>query len=130
MADKQQKAIENLSEYLRKRGLYEDSVPLYEGDSLDNIILKDDELLAGAAAIARNERAVQAVIRVRILKLQRELVLSCAPEEVMVYRQAIVEIASILTDLEKYKKEYERREGARINHEGKEGGTPQSGPML
>lgn len=130
MDPKAPKTVESLSEYLRARKLYDDTLPLYENDPLDDIILKDDELLAGAAGVARMEKAIHAIVRVRILKLQRELVLSCVPEEVMVYRQAIVELAAILKDIERYKQEYERREASRTNQDGKGGGTPQSGPAL
>lgn len=129
MAEKPKMQVENLSEYLRARGLYEDLVPLYANDPLDDFILKDDELLAGAAAIAMHERAAHAVVRVVLLRIQRELVLNCIPEEVPVLRQALVEVASILTDLKKYRMEYERREATRINQEGKEGGTPPTAPI-
>lgn len=126
MADANQKFLQSLSEHLRTRGLYEDSIPLNTTDPLDNLILNDEQLLASVAGLHDKIGAITALLKVRILKLQRELVMKCVPEEVMVYRQAIKEIADILDDVKKYRNEYERRTSACNKEEGQVEGTPEN----
>lgn len=101
---------EQLSEYLRTRNVYLDDFPLWDVTaSVENIILHDTEKLAKVAGLSNFKGALQDVIRVRCLKLQRILVMSAVPEEVVVLRQAIVELSKVLEDIDMYRKEYERR---------------------
>lgn len=109
-------ATQLLEKYLIERGLFQptDLVKSIVSGKKDvpvgEEILNNEELLAQCAGMYQNnQRALEAVIRARILPLVLELVLRAYPQETIVLRQSILEIAAILDDLKKYNDEYTRR---------------------
>lgn len=91
-------------------------------------ILADDQLLAEIAGIWRGHRkAIETLLQARIQPIREELVLKAYPAEVVVLRQAIVEIGALATDLETYAAEHERRTKAKEGQEPTdEGDNPSS----
>jgi hypothetical protein len=74
-------------------------------------ILDDETLLARVAAI--DQGAFEAVIGARINAIADDLIGNASPAEVIIFRQAIVEITTTAADLEKYRAEHKRREDAK-----------------
>lgn len=90
-----------LSDYLKKRGLQLE--PLKIGE---NRGITEKELgLIGTIS----EEALLALLQPRVHSIMDELVVKAEPEEVLVLRQAIVEVGGIIDDYRAYKKEIERR---------------------
>ena len=109
-----------MEKYLIERGLFEPTNvvrALVSGKKevpVGEEILGNDELLAQCAGIYQNNyKALEAVIRARILPLVIELVLKAYPQETIVIRQSILEISAILEDFKKYSDEYTRRKEAK-----------------
>lgn len=102
---------QSLEQYLYNRGLKLDASDV--GSDKD-IILDDNELLAQAAGLKQDsEKILTMIIQNRINKIGNELLLKAIPQEMTVLRQAIVEVAKILEDIEIYAIEYrKRKEGA------------------
>ena len=118
-----------LERYLTERGLFEptDVVKAIVSGRKDvpvgEEILGNEELLAQCAGIYQNNyKTLEAVIRARIYPLVIELVMRAYPQETIVIRQSILEIAAILDDFKKYSDEYTRR--TEIKNRGGGGGTP------
>lgn len=97
-----------LSEYLRNRGLSFDPVEIDKG--LDPIM--GDELLIKEAAELWDSKnpIIRMVLQARINSIGKLILEKCTPEEVLVYRQALVEISSLIDDFEAYKGEHGRRQ--------------------
>lgn len=86
-----------LEKYLLDRGLSEPD------RELDREILETPELLAKAAtAWSHGKEGILLVVRSRLMKIRQELLFKAVPQEVMVLRQALVEVASLLDDFERY----------------------------
>lgn len=109
-----------LEKYLLERGLFEPAdvvkalVSGQESIPIGEEILNNDELLAQCAGMYQNNRkALEAVIKARILPLVIELVMKAQPQETIVIRQSIIDIAAILEDFRKYNEEYMRREAGK-----------------
>ena len=97
-----------LSEYLRNRGLSFDPVEIDKG--LDPI-LGDEMLIKEAAELWESKSPlIRLVLQARINSIAKLIIEKCPPEEVLVLRQAIVELGAIESDFEAYKGEYGRRE--------------------
>lgn len=109
-----------LDKYLTERGLFEPGElvkAIAQGGKevlIGQEILNDDEVLARVAgAWQSNYSAIEAVIKARIYAIVVEMVMSAYPQEVIVLRQSMVEIAKILEDFKKYNEEHLRREEAK-----------------
>lgn len=105
-----------LEKYLVERGLFEPTdvvkaiVSGKQEVPVGEEILNNDDLLGQCAGMYQNnQRALEAVIRARILPLVVELVMRAYPQETIVIRQSILEVAKILDDFKKYSDEYTRR---------------------
>lgn len=89
--------------YILSRGLIEPNTDFRK------VVFEDKELLSAAAGIYRGSKhIIEAVIRARIGVIEHELVTEAEPYEVLFLRQAMVEVAMIFDDFEKYAAEYER----------------------
>lgn len=98
---------DNLSDYLlsRKLNLSPESV-INKNDP----VLEDDDILSRVSTIwADNKETITMVIQARVNIIAERLLKNAIPEEVIVLRQAIVEVGAILGDFEAYAQEYERR---------------------
>lgn len=95
-----------LEQYLFARGLVDPKL------DPNKAILENDELL-GKIANAWNNKdfqdAMLAVIRVRLDAIREELLFKAIPQEVLVLRQSLIDVASIIPDFEKYAEEHKRR---------------------
>lgn len=94
--------MSTLSEYLKQRGLNLDPKPL--GEAL-NLISEED--LTKICDLS--EEALILLIQPRLDVIGKELLHDAIPEEVVVLRQAIVEIGGLIDDKRAYAKEMERR---------------------
>lgn len=80
------------------------------GEDMDATILANDELLSAIAGLWRNSKhVIEAIIKARIYPIQMELVREATPYEVPILRQAMIEVAFIGDDFERYAREFERR---------------------
>lgn len=97
------------------RGLIEPGV------DMEALVLENDAFLAELAGIWRSHpEAIKALLRARIYPIERDLVGNATPAEVIILRQAIIEVALIGDDLERYATEFERREKLRKEGEGEQ----------
>lgn len=108
--------LELLENYLLNRPLFEpknivDAVISGKTEvSIGEEVLNNDELLTKCAGIYQdNQKTLEAVIRSRMFPLIVELVLSAEPQETIVIRQSILELAGLLDDFKKYHEEFLRR---------------------
>lgn len=99
--------MDTLSNYLRKRGLDLNSLAIQKEEDL--ILQNDDFLREIAETYQTHQSVIRLVLQARINALGKYLLDKAIPEEVIVYRQAMVEIGAIVDDLEKYVSEHERR---------------------
>src|SRR4051794_1659721 len=105
----------DLQAYLIERELYAPDTDVKQA------ILEDDALLAELAGIwLGHKTALQKLLQARIQPIREKMVLRAHPAEVMVLRQAIVELGALFSDLEGYAAEHERRSKA------KEGTQPEA----
>lgn len=112
-----------LSEYLKKRGLNTDPLPIGEERKLT------DETLALVKGIQRN--ALIALIQPRVDEIRDYLIEKAIPEEVPVMRQALVEIGGIIDDFDRYNKEADvRRELRDEENKGTETEEAQPSPPV
>lgn len=97
-----------VEKYLIERGLFEPIMGLKaEGP---NPIMDSDELLARAGGMFDTYSDVLALIlKEKIKAIVEALVIEAPPAEVMVLRQAMLEVASIYDEAEKYSIEYQKR---------------------
>lgn len=94
-----------LESYLISRGLYDPK------QDTKKEILENEALLSAIAGAWNNDKeAIQTVVRARLDVIRDTLLLEAVPQEVMVLRQALLEVAAILTDFESYYEEYQRRQ--------------------
>lgn len=91
----------SVAEYLIGRAL---SAPKLDADKA---IVENDDILARIAGL--DEEALAALIEARLQPIREELIAKATPPEVLVLRQALVEVSALLIDHEKYKQEYKRR---------------------
>lgn len=113
-----------LTTYVISRGLIEPGVDAREA------ILSSAELLPQAAGLWRDKKSVvEAVLKARIYAIERELVQNAMPAEVIILRQAMIEVAMIGEDLEAYAQEYERRKKAADAPAGGQGLSPPVGAL-
>lgn len=111
-------------QYLIRRGLVKPN------EDMNETLLGNDEFLAEIAGIWEGHpHALKAIIQARVHKVTAELVQEATPYEVIILRQAMVEVAALYDDFERYAQEYRRRkphneEGAVESGEGQpEAGT-------
>lgn len=106
MTDKKQ---QTLSDYLKSRDIQfpQTQVDLFQEGEQGAEALKN-----AAQAWSSNEAGIRAVIEHRVGKIRSELLLKAAPEEVIVLRQSLVELVSILDDFKQATAEFKRREDA------------------
>lgn len=96
-----------LSEYLRQRSLVIDPVAI---EQEEDAVLADEALLKEAAELWESKKSLLTMaVQARINAILKYQVNKAIPEEVMVYRQAVIELGALLTDFEKYKGEHGRR---------------------
>ena len=96
-----------ISSYLRTRGLHLDATII---EANNDPILADAGLTREAGEMwETKEPLITMVLQARINALGDYLIKKAIPEEVMVYRQAIVEIGAIISDLRSYHAEYKRQ---------------------
>jgi len=87
---------DNLSKYLLERGVNITS------NDLDPKITEDTVLLGKVAgAWKTNKEEITAVIQARMNRIREDLILNCIPQETVVLRQVLVELAGIIDDFEK-----------------------------
>lgn len=102
-----------LEKYLLETAVYDPA------HALSDEILDQDELLGSVAqAWTTNGDAIRAVVRQRLSKIRTALVMTATPYEVLPLRQALVEVAAILEDFERYTAEADAR------HKQDEEGSP------
>lgn len=97
---------ELLEQYLLARGLYDPKI------DPNKALLENDELLGKVANLWNNpdsKEALLAIVRIRLDVLREELLFKAVPQEVLVLRQALLEVAAIIPDFEKYAEEHKRR---------------------
>ena len=111
-----------LSEYLKSRGLSYDPLPIGEKRELT------DEQVSKVGAIS--EEALTLLIQQRIDSVADELVMNAVPEEVVVLRQAIVELGGLVDDLRKIKKESDTRRELSDKSKEPEETQPQTSPPV
>lgn len=94
-----------LEKYLLEREL---SIPHTD---LDAEILSSPEKLQCVAGVwvGEGKKGIKLAVEARIMKLREEIELRAPPQEVIVLRQSIVDLASLLEDFENYAQENERR---------------------
>jgi len=99
----------DLSTYLKERDIEfpKPQVDLYQEGEQGAEALKN-----ASEAWSSHQAGIRAVIEHRIGKMREELLLRARPEEVMVIRQALVEVVSILDDFKQATAEFKRREDA------------------
>lgn len=108
-------ANEKLQEYLLGRELLDPAqvVDIATSDVAINVrdaILEDNETLARVAGMWESNRsALEKVLKVRILDIAVNLLVSAKPEETIVLRQVMLELAEVLKDFEKYHTEFTKR---------------------
>lgn len=117
-----------LSEYLLSRGLSLDPAVI-EGDY--DAVMSNEALLQEAAELwTAHKGLITAILQARINALGRQILIKAIPQEVIVLRQAVVEVGALTDDFEKYKGEWERRKApdkpaedapTEVVSEGKEG---------
>lgn len=94
----------SLEQYLLSRELTEPD------RDLDTEILDTPELLSKAAAAwLDSKEGIRLVVRSRLMKVRQELIFTAIPQEVPVLRQALLELANLLDDFERYANENARR---------------------
>lgn len=99
--------MQTLSEYLLNRGLSLDPV---EVDKKTDPILESPELTKEAAELWETKQPLLTMVfQARINAIANKILTDCVPQEVVVLRQALVEIGALVTDFEKYKGEYGRQ---------------------
>ena len=103
----------SLSEYLRARGLSLDPTEIAEG--LDPVLCNEALIREASELWTSKEALIRLVLQARINSIGKVILEKCQPEEVLVLRQAIVELGAIVNDFEGYKAEHGRR--AIINKE-------------
>src|SRR3990167_879729 len=107
--------ISLLEKYLYTRGLIEPaSLAKLQIAGKDLIvgedILKNDELLGQVAGAWEQFRpAIEAVLAARVMPMIVQLIMTAPPEETIVIRQSLVEVASLVDDFTKYHSEHIRR---------------------
>ncbi len=111
-----------LSEYLKTRGLSYDPLPIGEKRALT------DEQVSKVGAIS--EEALIMLIQQRIDSVADELVHNAVPEEVVVLRQAIVELGGLVDDLRKIKRESDTRREEAEKAKQPEETQPQTSPPV
>lgn len=86
-----------LEKYLFKRKLTEPD------RDLDREILETPDLLAKVhTAWDHGKEGIRLVVRSRLMRIRQELIFRALPQEMVVLRQALVELASLLDDFERY----------------------------
>lgn len=78
-------------------------------DSVDPI-LEDDDLLASVAGLAESIVPLRALIKNRVTALSRQIIFGIPPAQLPLYRQGILELDTLLSDVEKYEEEYRKRQ--------------------
>lgn len=115
-----------VSEYLRKRGLSFDPT-LVDKDP----ILDDENLVKEASELwTSKENLIRLIIQARVNAIGRHILNKAIPEEVMVLRQALVEIGALVDDFAKYKGEHGRQTVAKskIEDNGENAEQPDTSP--
>ena len=106
-----------LEKYLLETAAYDPRMALS-----DEILDQEELLVAVARAWTTDGDAIRAVIRERLKEIRNKLVMSATPYEVLPLRQALVEVAAILEDFERYTAEAD----ARRKKDNEEGSPPES----
>lgn len=76
--------------------------------------MADEGLVKEAAELWESKNSlIRLVLQARINAIAKHILEKAIPEEVLVYRQSLVEIGAIISDFEKYKGEYGRREATK-----------------
>lgn len=114
--------MDSLEEYLTKRGLFEPTKVIKAVMSgqkevpVGDEILNDSDMLAKVAGMWQsNQPVLEAVIRARIYPILVDLTMSAFPQETIVLRQSILELAEVLNDFKRYNDEHIRREQTKDN---------------
>ena len=96
---------DKLEQYLLERG-----INIHES-KLDPKITESDEKLANIAGTwASGNEEIKMVIRARMAQIRERIIVNALPVEVPVLRQALVELAGVIEDFEKYTAEFEERQ--------------------
>jgi len=99
--------MQTLSDYLLNRGLSLDPV---EVDKAFDPILASPELVKEAAELWETKQPlITMVLQARINAIANLILTKAPPQEVLVLRQALVEIGAIVDDFNRYKGEYGRQ---------------------
>lgn len=101
-------AVDPLKKFVLKPGLVQ------PGHDWDKAILENDALLEEIAGLwIGHEKAITALIKSRMYAIEQEMIAEIVPEELLIYRQAMVEIAIIGDDFKRYAEEWRRRKHQR-----------------
>lgn len=77
----------------------------------DAAILTDEPMLAAVAGAWRTSaQPITTVIKSRLYKIEQEMIGNATPAEVIIFRQAMLEVASIYDDFVAYEAEFTARE--------------------
>lgn len=102
-----------VSEYLRKRGLSFDPTVVEQDPILDS-----PELTKEASELwTSKENLIRLIIQARVNAIGKHMLDKAIPEEVLVLRQALVEIGALVDDFAKYKGEHGRQTVAKTKEE-------------
>lgn len=97
---------QSLSKYLKERGVifHQPQVNLFS-DSEE----APERLKNAAQAWDTNEKGIRAIIEHRMSEIRKELLLEAVPEEVVVLRQSLADLASLFDDFKKASIEHKKR---------------------
>lgn len=97
---------QTLSEYLKKRGIvfHQPQVNIFS-ESEDAA----ERLQKAAQAWDTNEEGIRAIIEHRLSIIRKEMLLDAVPEEVVVLRQSLADLASLFDDFGKASEENKKR---------------------
>ncbi|MBW8034711.1 MAG: hypothetical protein FVQ79_03415 [Planctomycetes bacterium] len=87
-----------LEEYLLNRGLNINPIKIEEDPVADSPALVKEV----AEVWESHKTALTAVLQARINQISREILQKVRPAELLIYRQALVEVAAVIIDFEKY----------------------------
>lgn len=94
-----------ITQLILSRGLFD---PKYDPDET---ILASNELLALVAGAWRgSQQAITEVVKARIYKIEKDMVGNATAAEVIILRQAMLEVAFIVDDFIAYEQTFARRE--------------------
>lgn len=97
-----EKAPTDLNEYLLSKGV---DLSVHKPD----ITELGDAVEKASTAWTNNKEGIKAIVENRMQKLREEIIFSCVPQELLVKREALVELSKIFGDFEACVQESKKR---------------------